>query len=110
MLTAVRVFWAFNKATVGGLLIAFFIAAAVIASLGSFGKTQTATGRIASFGFSEGKTGSHREAVVRVGGHIANVRVPSNVSCQIGNEIALVRGRSLLGSSYKIALDPEPCR
>jgi hypothetical protein len=105
-----RFLWWSHKATVGGLLLAFLIAASVVVAMASFGPTRAATGRIESFGLSEGKTGSHSVAVVNVDGRVAEVPVPPSAICRVGNEISLVHQRSLLGPSYTVALRPDLCR
>ena len=108
-LRAVRFLWASYKAPLGGVLGALAIGTAIVVAFESFGMVHETVGRITSFGFSEGKTGSRAVVVVKVDGRIVSVPVPPNTSCEIGSVIELRRRQGVLAPQYKVALERDPC-
>jgi len=109
----IRGWWEFHRTAVMGLLIAVLIAAAIGVALivwrGPYGPTEAVTGRITGFGNSVGRR-SYPIAFVQVDGRRAEIRLVETPRCRIGSQIALARNHNLIGSTYKAALVPEPCR
>lgn len=109
MFRPIRFLIASNKAALVGLSLTLAIGVAISLLLVSVQEEGTSTRRVTSLGLTEGKTGSRPLAVVSVDGETAQVRIPRHVECRVGQRVALVRQRSLLGPRYGVAIQPRPC-
>ena len=109
MFRPIRFILASNKTALVGLSVALAIGVAVSLLLVSFPGEGASVGRVTSLGLSEGKPGSSPIAVVEVDGITAQVRLPRHTDCRVGQRVALIQQRSLLGPSYGVALRPHPC-
>ncbi len=109
MLRPVRFTLASNKAALVGFSIALALVIAISFLFGGFFLEGASVGRVASLGLTEGKKGSRPIAVVEVDGVTALVRVPPNIDCRAGQQVALTQQRSILGPRYSVAIQPRPC-
>lgn len=109
MLKPIRFLLASNKTALVGYSIALALVVAISLLLGSLSVEGASVGRVTSLGLTEGKRGSRPIAVVEVDGVTALVRVPPNIDCRAGQRVALTQQRSLLGSRYRVAIQPRPC-
>lgn len=109
MFRPIRFLLASNKAALIGLSVALALGVAISLLLVSFPGDGASIGRVTSLGLTEGKRGSRSIAVVEVDGVTAQVRIPRHVECRVGQRVALIQQRSLLGPRYDVAIQPRPC-
>ncbi len=109
MFRSVRFTLASNKVALVGFSIAIALVTAISLLFGAFSVEGASVGRVASLGLTEGRKGSRPIAVVEVGGVTALVRVPPDIDCREGQQVALNQQRSLLGPRYSVATQPRPC-
>jgi len=109
LIGTIRLFWAANKLALGGLTIASLIGALATAAFAEFGPKGSVVGEIVSFGIREGRTGSHRVAVIRVNSASTQLHLPSSSNCDVGDKIHLTERRGLIGAKYSVTTAGEIC-
>lgn len=109
MLKSLGLFWAFNRATVLGLLGCLLVAGVVVFGLGAFGRVEPVTGRITAFTVV-GERRVKPVAVVEVDGRSVRVRQREGGPCRVGDRISLTRQNGLAGAKYRVAAVPDACQ
>ncbi|WP_395944714.1 hypothetical protein [Brevundimonas sp.] len=110
MLHKIRLFWTLHHAPLGIVLVAFALIAVIAAGLIFVQAPQSTTGRVVSFDIASSRRGDAPAAMVQVEGRLARVKVYRRISCLIGEDMALRRYDTPVGSFYRLASVPSPCQ
>ncbi len=110
MLHKIRLFWTLHQAPLGVALVVFALIAAIAAGLILVRAPQPTTGRVVSFDIASSRRGDAPAAMVQVEGRLARIKVSRRISCLIGEDMALHRYDTPVGSFYQIASVPRPCQ
>lgn len=104
-----RVWWAFNKASIG-LPMAVAVVAIVCGILvWPVSDATPVTGRILSFGMRDTDQGSYRVASVSIGEATKTVRVRGFQDCRVGDAISLLQTRHWWGYRTTLPTGRQAC-
>lgn len=110
MLHKIRLFWTLYQGPLGVALVMFALIAVIAAGLIFVRAPQPTTGRVVSFDIPSSERRSAPAAIVRVEGRLARIKVYHRISCLIGEDMALRRYDTPVGSFYRLASVPSPCQ